>query len=437
VANVVVVGGGFAGLSAAARLAKLRHNVTVVEATSRLGGRLRGVDIDGQPWPLDVETVTLPGVFRDLFRKSGRPLERSLDLTLTPSRRHLFRGLEPLDLPFGDHALQHDAIAAVLEPEFGVPDQPADVWSDWIDSWPERWDVMRRTLLDRTPTGRGDLDRAARRTLDVRRSLARLVDRELDDSRLQKLVLDPIRLEGQDRRTTPGFTGVRHYLDRTFGRWEFAGGFAGLADALEIRLGERKVTLALGERAHELTFSGTGTGRPGTGDTVTSVVTDRRSLPADLVIWCAPTWPAPLRQPPGLQAMPSSRTFLTLSPDAPDLPRDLLAHTNPPVRLTSHGDGRCTLIHQGGEDPVISLVRAGLDLRKHIVDRSTLAPPALVGLGHWGWAWCGWTTLDDHPGVNPQHGVHFAGAHAWPGGTLEEIGMATAAIAEAIGPAPR
>ncbi len=431
-ANVVVVGGGFAGMSAAARLAKLRHDVTLVESRARLGGRLRGVEIHGTSWPLDVETVTLPGVFRDLFRKSGRPLERSVEMTLTPARRHLFPGGPALDLPFGDRALQHDAISAVLEPEFGSV-QPADEWSDWVDAWPERWDVLRRCLLDRTSEGRGDLDRPARRTLDVRRSIARLADRQIDDDRLRKIVLDPLRLQGQDRSTTPGFTAVTHYLDRTFGRWEFAGGFAALADALEVRLGERKVAVALDETAHELVFDGTGTDRM-----VTAVVTDRRSLSADIVIWCAPTWPTPLARPRGLQAIPASRTFLTLSPDAPVLPRDVLAHTNPPVQIASHDRQHCTLIHhQGGEDPVISLARAGLDLRAHVVDRSTLSPPDLVRLGHWGWTWQGWTTIDDHPGIASKHGLFFAGAHAWPGGTPEAIGMATAAIAEAVGPAPR
>lgn len=418
-------------MSAAARLAKLRHDVTLVESSPRLGGRLRGVEVAGQRWPLDVQTVTLPGVFRDLFRKSGRPIERSLEMTLTPGRRHLFHGRLALDLPFGDRALQHDAISAALEPEFGST-HPADEWSDWIDAWPDRWDVMRRMLLDRTPQGRSDLDRSARRTLDVRRSIGRMADRQINDDRLRQLVLDPLRLEGQDRATTPGFTAVRHYLDRTFGRWEFAGGFTALADALEVRLNERKVTVALTESAHELTFGGDGPRRH-----VTSVVTEQRSLPADVVIWCAPTWPAPLPRPRGLQAIPASRMLLTLGPDAPALHLDLLAHTNPPVRLTSHAPDRCILIHQGGEDPVISLARVGLDLRQHVIDRTTLAPPDLVRLGHWGWAWQGWTTIDDHPGVAPEHGVHFAGAHAWSGGTLEEIGMATAAIADAVGPAPR
>ena len=441
-ANVVVVGGGFAGMSAAARLAKLRHDVTVIEAGPRLGGRLLrhrppglhddAGDDPGAGWALDVETVTLPGVFRDLFRKSGRTLERTLPMDLTPPRRHLFRGDEQLDLPFGDRALQNDAITHALAAEPGLP-SPAGEWADWVDAWPDAWDVLRRRLLDRVPEGRGDLDRAGRRTLRVRQSIARRVDRDLDDDRLAKLVLDPLRLEGLDRRTTPAFTAVSHYLDRSFGRWGFEGGFPALAGALETRLGERRVEVCLDESAHELAFTGSGSDR-----TVTSVITDRRAVDADVVVWCAPTWPSGVSAPPGLPVIPASRTLLTLSEDAPHLPPDLLLHTNPPVRVISTGPGRCTLVHLGGdEDPVVSMVRAGLDLREHVVDRVTLTPSDLVRLGHWGWTWNGWSSLDDRPGVGPRHGVHFAGAHAWPGGTPEAIGMATAAIAAEVGPVPR
>jgi UDP-galactopyranose mutase len=55
--------------------------------------------------------------------------------------------------------------------------------------------------------------------------------------------------------------------------------------------------------------------------------------------------------------------------------------------------------------------------------------------------WQGWTTVFDRPGTRAEQrfdGTLFmAGAHAHPGGTIEEIGMATATIAETIGAAPR
>lgn len=84
-----------------------------------------------------------------------------------------------------------------------------------------------------------------------------------------------------------------------------------------------------------------------------------------------------------------------------------------------------------------ALVRFGIDLRPFAVDQTNLTPSDLVGMGHWGWTWRGWASAFDLPGVAPTGGLHFAGAHAHPGATLEAIGMATASIAEAVGPAPR
>ncbi|KRC63436.1 hypothetical protein ASE12_00880 [Aeromicrobium sp. Root236] len=418
-ANVVVVGGGFAGMSAAARLAKLRHHVTLLESTQTLGGRLNGMTVGGRTWPLELDTVTLPGVFRDLFRKSGRPLEQVLDLTKTEGRRHVFKDKSVLDLPLGNRGDQHNALMAA----FGE-----DEWSPWVDTLADSWDVIRRMALDQVFPGKPAVDRTVRKALQPRRSLAALADKDLDDDRLRKLVLNPPRLAGQDRLATPGFVAVSHYVERSFGRWRFAGGLPALATALEKRLGERGVTVELGESAHELVLE---------EGQVRGVVTSLRTVPADIVVWCAPNRPAPLPPVDLMPVIPASRSLVVLSAEAPELPDEIFVHANPPIRMWSGGDGLWTIEHRSGEDPLRALVRFGIDVRPYVEEQIDLSPSDLVGIGHWGWALRSWTSIFDVPGVAPTGGLFFAGAHAHPGPTLEAIGMATASIAEAIGPVPR
>ncbi|HSU03356.1 MAG TPA: FAD-dependent oxidoreductase, partial [Nocardioides sp.] len=99
-AGVVVVGGGFGGMAAAARLAKLGHDVTLLERSPFLGGALSTVELDGFAWDAGPTSTLLPAVVRDLFRKSGRPLEREVDLQpLDLVREHRFEDGSSLRLP--------------------------------------------------------------------------------------------------------------------------------------------------------------------------------------------------------------------------------------------------------------------------------------------------------------------------------------------------
>ena len=115
-ARVVVVGGGFGGLASAVRLAKIGHEVTLLEASDRLGGALGTVEQEGFRWDAGPTQTMLPAVLRDLFRKSGRPLEKELELVpVDPVRQHRFEDDDAvLDLPGGSRAAQMEAIEAAF-----------------------------------------------------------------------------------------------------------------------------------------------------------------------------------------------------------------------------------------------------------------------------------------------------------------------------------
>jgi squalene-associated FAD-dependent desaturase len=77
--NVAVIGGGWAGCAAAVELIKSGHAVTLFESTRTLGGRARGVQLDGRM--LDNGQHILLGAYRDslaLMRTVGIDIDAAM-----------------------------------------------------------------------------------------------------------------------------------------------------------------------------------------------------------------------------------------------------------------------------------------------------------------------------------------------------------------------
>lgn len=97
--RVVVIGAGIGGLCAALRLAHAGCRVTVVEAASGPGGKMRTVPSEAGPVDAGPTVLTMRGVFDGLFADVGERLEDYL--TLIPQEvlaRHWWQGGETLDL---------------------------------------------------------------------------------------------------------------------------------------------------------------------------------------------------------------------------------------------------------------------------------------------------------------------------------------------------
>lgn len=435
-ARVAVVGGSFAGMAAAARLAKLGHAVTLYEQAAELGGSLRPVRHEGFVWDAGPTTLTLPAVVRDLFRKSGRPLERVLELQpLRPGRRHLFGDRTVLDLPMGARLDQLDAMTAVFDGD------TADVWAGYIDRLGPMWDILRRRALETPFDGRDSIPDAEWKVLRPRQPIRRAFSRHgrrIGDPRLSALLLDRHRLAGQDPRSLPAWFGVTEYVERSFGRWRVDGGVQALVRALEQRLDERAVDVRT-ESAVEDTVVVAGEVRG-------IVRADGVTEPADVVVWAAPRRPAAFELRRELApAIPAARTYLGLRGDVPALPAETFVHETPLAVIRTGGEApkgqhAWSIEHQlDSEDILVSLARRGIDVRHQVVSRIDRSPSEIVGArgaSPAGVAWSGWRTAfqRERPGQNVP-GLFRLGPDVHPGPGLIPAGVGAAQVATLVGKA--
>ncbi|NUS49560.1 MAG: FAD-dependent oxidoreductase [Nocardioidaceae bacterium] len=431
-ARVVVVGGGFGGTAAAARLAKLGHAVVLLEQRDRLGGAVGFVEHEGYRWDSGPTSTALPAVVRDLFRKSGRPLDRELDLVpVQPMREHRWPDGTVLAMPSGSRSAQLEAVEAALGPGLGT------AWVDWVHGHAETWDVLRRVYLER-PWSPDTTDKAATALLRSRRTLHKAVTKAFGDERLRDLALLQVRLDGHDPRNVPAWQGLWDYVEQNFGTWAVPGGMGRLAEAMTKRLGERRVDVRLGTAATDLHTE---------GDRVTGVETAAGPVDADVVVCAVDLRTLPALAPSverTMPAIPPVLCHLGLAGDVPELPHEVVLHGDPLLVVRTNGTAppggaAWTVLARGriAEDVLLALARAGLDVREHVevrVDRSPADQVRDLGGSPYGTLWQGRATIDRKLGRTPFANLYAVGAHVAAGSGLPYVGLSAATVAERIGP---
>jgi phytoene dehydrogenase-like protein len=434
VARVVVVGGGFGGMAAAARLARLGHEVTLLERSAHLGGALSSVEQDGFTWDAGPTHTLLPAVVRDLFRKSGRPLERELDLQpLDLVREHRFADGTVLRLPGGSRAAQ---LVALDELGPGLGEQ----WVAHVASYGDTWELLRKEWFER-PYDADVAPRELTALLDRRESLHKRLRTTFHDERLRLVAGHRLVMDGHALRDVPVHAGVDLYLEQRFGAWTVPGGLAALGTAMTGRLAQRGVTVLTGTTATDLIL------RDGR---VAAVRTTEGEVDADLVVVAIdprilPALASYVRRT--MPAFPPVVTHLGLEGDVPDLPHEVVVHGEPLMVVRTggsapEGGAAWTVLTRGRiyEDVLVALTRRGIDVRTQVVTRVDRTPRDLVeawgGSPH-GMLWQGPRSSRTRLGPRtPIPGVYAAGAHATTGSGLPFAGLSAALVAEVVGRAP-
>lgn len=443
--RVVVAGGGFGGLATAARLAKLGHEVTLVEASDTLGGALVPISEEGFTWDSSATATLMPAVVRDLFRKSGRPLERELDLEpMDVIREHHFEDGTSVTLPGGTRGAQLAAFDR-LGPGLGRQ------WVDHVAAYADDWEVLRQHYFE-VPWQPAALPREVAARFSSRQTLHRRLRKSLKDERLRLVAAHPFLAGGHELRDVPAWAGLVSYLEQRFGAWRVAGGMAALAERLAARMVTRKVDVLLSTRVKDVVVRegravavATTAGELDLGpDGAVVTAMDPRFVPA-LLPYVERTLPAipPMTFHLGLSSLPEGLE---------DVPDELVLHGDPTLVVRTRGiaapeGGRAWSVHSHGklmEDVLLALARhrfrgRRLDLREHVEVRLDLG--AAEQVRRWrgsplGVKWAGRRTVFDRLGPRtPIENVYAAGAHATPGAGLPFVGLSAALVAQEIGPA--
>lgn len=227
--KVVVIGSGFAGLSAACCLAKEGCTVTVLEKNATPGGRARQFEAEGFKFDMGPSWYWMPDVFEEFFNHFGKkasdyyPLQR-----LDPSYRIYFGKDDIMDLPADLESLymlfeSYEAGSSIQLKKFlkdakykyeaGMQEfvfKPAHSPLEYF-----HWKILKASMR-----------------LQLLKSLSAEINGMFKDSRLIRLLEFPVLFLGATPEKTPAMYSMMNYADMVLGTWYPDGGMVKIVDAM-------------------------------------------------------------------------------------------------------------------------------------------------------------------------------------------------------------
>ncbi len=98
--KVIIIGGGFGGLTVASFLAKAGYSVKLFEKNSQIGGRASTYNVDGFLFDKGPSWYLMPEIFERYFKKMDRNLSDYYKLErLNPNYRLFFEDGDIVDIP--------------------------------------------------------------------------------------------------------------------------------------------------------------------------------------------------------------------------------------------------------------------------------------------------------------------------------------------------
>jgi phytoene desaturase len=269
--KVIIIGAGFAGLSAAAFMAKEGWQVTVVEKNSTAGGRARQLHSDGFTFDMGPSWYWMPDVFERYFQQFGKQVSDYYKLIrLDPSYR-VYWTEDSTDIPADYNELKQlfesiekgsgiklDAYLKEASHKYRIGMQqlvykPGQSITEFID-----WQVVKNVFK-----------------LDILTSIKKHIAKHFKHPKLQQLMEFPVLFLGALPKDTPALYSLMNYADLRGGTWFPEGGMFSIVKAMKSLAEELGVKFQFDEEAKEIVIE---------QGTAKKLVTTKYTYNADVVI---------------------------------------------------------------------------------------------------------------------------------------------------------
>lgn len=227
--HVVVIGSGFAGMSAACTLAAKGYRVDVFEKNEGPGGRARLLRDAGFTFDMGPSWYWMPDVFESFFERFGKKVSDYYSVQrLDPSYRVYFDGGDKLDLPAD--AAQLGACFETFEPG------AAKKLERFLAEAKYKYEVGIKELVYKPCLSLGEfadwkLISGAMR-LDVFKSMHAHVRQYFRHPKILQILEFPVLFLGETPRNTPALYSLMNYADIKLGTWYPEGGMYAITDAM-------------------------------------------------------------------------------------------------------------------------------------------------------------------------------------------------------------
>lgn len=273
--KAIIIGAGFAGISAATHLANKGFEVLVLEKNKHLGGRARQWKKDGFTFDMGPSWYWMPDVFERYFAKFGKSVSDYYTLKrLNPSYRVVFGKDDAVDLP----AELEDLCALFESIEKGTGEKLREFLSEAAIKYQVGInDLVYKPGLSLTEYAdmrvlKGLLN------LHLLRSVSSHVRKFVSHQKLIDILEFPVLFLGATPQNTPALYTLMNYADMVLGTWYPDGGMYKVVDGMVQVAQEKGVDFIVNQEVTGFTFS---------DNTIVGVQTQTDEYFADVVVAAA------------------------------------------------------------------------------------------------------------------------------------------------------